>query len=255
MTVHLYLSFVPEAIIASMLSPEEFGTYYAVGEHKKRRGQAMFAELDPSFRHEFFPIDKGLARTVPHADGSPKKSVYIATYRVLEHVPLDALKKLYLVTAYGEVLALDRGEFTPDKDQSMHMYQEIAPISPLVVSTLNPVDFYKFITQDPESMIHLPAISFVELRLGALEKDPEFGGIGDLPYNFIHQLRESLIEVRHKEPTHTKMVNRLANPEFPYRMVKNGIFIGNKDELAYYPLPSRDELRGAYYRWWRSANL
>ena len=31
MTVHLYLSFIPEALIASMLPPEEFGDYYAVG--------------------------------------------------------------------------------------------------------------------------------------------------------------------------------------------------------------------------------
>jgi len=38
-------------------------------------------------------------------------------------------------------------------------------------------------------------------------------------------------------------------------MIKTGIFVGNQDELAYYPLPSRDELRDKYYRWWRSANL
>ncbi len=44
MTVHLYLSMLPEALIASMLSPEEFGIYYAVGSQKKSRGQAIFFE-------------------------------------------------------------------------------------------------------------------------------------------------------------------------------------------------------------------
>jgi hypothetical protein len=42
--------------------------------------------------------------------------------------------------------------------------------------------------------------------------------------------------------------------EYPYRMIKNGIYLGNQDELVYFPLPSLEELRGKYYRWWRSAN-
>lgn len=255
MTIHLYLSFAPEALIASQLPPERFGDYYATGEHKKTRGQAMFVELDPDFRHDFFRIEEGLSRCVPHDDGSPKKSVYIATYRVLEHVPVSVFRKFYLVTAYGEVLALERTtyEVTADEDQ-LHMYQEITPVNPLVVSTLNPVEFYKFITQDPDSLIHLPAIMFVELALGELAKDPERGEIRDLPYSNIHQLREALVEVLQKPVNHTKMVNRVQRPEFPYRTIKNGIFIGNVDELVYYPLPSLKELRSTYYRWWRSAN-
>ena len=60
MTVHLYLSLIPEALIASMLTPEEFGVYYSVGTSKKRRGQAMFVELDPDFRHDVFRIDEGI---------------------------------------------------------------------------------------------------------------------------------------------------------------------------------------------------
>jgi hypothetical protein len=35
--VHLYLSMIPEALIASMLTPEEFGVYYALGTAKKSR--------------------------------------------------------------------------------------------------------------------------------------------------------------------------------------------------------------------------
>lgn len=254
MTVHLYLSFIPEALIASMLPPEEFGDYYAVGTHKKRRGEAMFAELDPEFRHPFFPIEEGLQRCVAHDDGRLKKSVYLATYRVLEHIPLETMRKLYLVTAYGEVLGLDRGEYKGESNEKLHLYQEIAPIHPLVVSTLNPLDFFNFLIQDESSFIHLPAVSFVELSLGNLARDPEFGEVGDLPYSNIPQLRESLLEVVHKE-SHTKMVNRMQAPEFPYRAIKNGIFIGNTDELAYFPLPSRNELRSTYYNWWRSANL
>lgn len=254
MTVHLYVSLLPEALIASMISPEEFGTYYAVGTRRKLHGQAIFLELDPSFRHSFFRIEEGLERCVPHSDGEPKKSVYISTYRVLEHIPLDAIQKLYLVTAYGETLGIDRSDTLPEDDGDLHLYQEIAPVQPLVVSTLGPVPFYKFITQDPNSMIHLPAIAFADLRLGSLARDPEYGEVGELPYDYIPHLRECLVELQEKT-IETKMVDRVHPVEFPYRMIKTGIYIGNREELAYYPLPSRDELRDKYYRWWRSANL
>jgi hypothetical protein len=254
MTVHLYLSLIPEALIASMLSPKEFGVYYAVGTHKKLHGQAMFIELEPEFRHEFFRIQDGIQRCVPHEDGSPKRSVYISAYRVLEHVPLEAFRKLYLVTAYGEVLALDASESLPAVTDELHMYQEIAPVQPLVVSTHSAVDFYNFITKDPKSLIHLPSICFVELRLGELAEDPEHGAVRDLPYTYIHHLRECLIEVSTKT-IHHKMVNRVQPIEFPYRMVKSGVFVGNRDGLAYFPMPSLEELRSKHYRWWRSANM
>ncbi|KAA3663630.1 MAG: hypothetical protein DWQ04_09840 [Chloroflexi bacterium] len=254
MTKHLYLSLFPEALIASMLPPEEFGTYYAVGTHKKTRGQAMFIELDPTFRHEFLRIDKGVELCIPHEDGRPKKSVYISTYRVLEHVPISMMKRLYLVSAYGEVLGLDPSEQIPEPTKGAHMYQEISPVQPLIVTTLGPSEFHQMITMDAESLIHLPAIAFVELQLGELATDPEYGAINDLPYAFIHHLRECIMELETKQPP-TKMVNRVQPVEFPYRMIQSGLYVGNMESLLFFPLPSRSELRSKYYRWWRSANL
>jgi len=46
MDVFLYLSLIPEALIASMLPPLEFGTYLAVGTKKRTRGQAMYFSLE-----------------------------------------------------------------------------------------------------------------------------------------------------------------------------------------------------------------
>ncbi|PID85285.1 MAG: hypothetical protein CSA11_05880 [Chloroflexi bacterium] len=252
MTLHLYLSLIPEALIASMLPPEEFGVYYTVGYSKKQAGQAMFVELDPEFRDEFFNIEEGLARCVPHKDGRPKKSVYIATYRVLEHVPLKAIHTLHLVTRFGEILTLNHSTDYPKDHTTLYMYQEIAPTSPLVVSSLDPLDFSHFLTDD-SSGIYLPAVCFVDLRLGALAKDPENGPIGDLPYDYIHHLRECLLELKSKT-IHTKMVDRTHTVEYPYRMINSGIYIGNKEGLAYFPLPNREKLRSEYYTWWRSAN-
>ena len=137
MATHLYLSLIPEALIASMLTPEEFVVYYAVGSAKKSRGQAIFFEVDPDFRHDFFRIDEGFRRCVPHEDGSPKRSIYIAVYRVLEHMALGALQRLYLVTQDGRSLGLEPTTAPHDTD-GLHLYQEVAPVHPLVVSTLGP---------------------------------------------------------------------------------------------------------------------
>jgi hypothetical protein len=51
------------------------------------------------------------------------------------------------------------------------------------------------------------------------------------------------------------MVDRGSPATFAYRTVKNGFFVGNQSEIAYYPMPSRNDLRENNYRWWRSANM
>jgi hypothetical protein len=254
MDVHLYLSMIPEALIASMLTPEEFGVYYAVGSAKKSRGQAIFFEIDSDFRHDYFPIEEGIRRCVPHEDGSPKRSIYVSVYRVLEHIPLDAIQRLYLVTQDGRVLSLESSEELPEDTVGLHLYQEIAPVHPLIVSTLGPHEFYDLIVKTPTSLLSLPAICFAELRLGELATDPERGDVRDLPYSNIGHLRQCLVDLRTKT-VHTKMVNRIQPASFPYRTIKSGIFVGNEEGLLCFPLPSQEELRAKYYRWWRSANM
>jgi hypothetical protein len=51
------------------------------------------------------------------------------------------------------------------------------------------------------------------------------------------------------------MVNRTEPATFPYRTIKSGIFVGNKAELRFFPLPPHDRLRIENYRWWRSAGM
>ncbi len=255
MGVHLYLSMIPEALIASMLTPEEFGVYYAVGSEKKSRGQAIFFEIDPDFRHPELAIDEGIRRCVPHPDGRPKNSIYITVYRALERVPMDAIGNLYLVTQDGRVLGLEGTALNiPEDTGGLHLYQEIAPVHPLIVSTLGPKAFYDLIVKNPISLLTLPAVCFAELRLGELAHNPEYGSVGDLPYPNIDHLRQCLTDLSSKE-VHTKMVDRLSSAAFPYRMLKSGIFLGNTEKLLFFPIPSQEELRAKHYQWWRSANM
>ena len=254
MTAYMYFSLIPEALIVSMLPPEQFGQYYATGHKYKSKGQAIFFEVDPAFRNEFFDIDDGLKRCVPHPDGAPKNSVYISIYRVLEHIPTNALGKLYLSTAYGHTLGLERGPIAPREAPTLHMFQDLAPVNSLVVSAQDPVSYYQGVTSKPAKFIRFPALCFVELGLGALASDPANGPVGDLPDSFMHHLREALMEL---EPNskQSKLVHRVHSLEFPYRMIKSGFYIGNGDDLAFYPMPSHEALRREHNSWWRSANL
>lgn len=254
MSVHLYLSLVPEALIASMLGPEEFGSYYAVGTKKKSSGQAIFFEVDPDFRSKYFRIKEGVSRCVPHEDGSPKASIYISVYRVLEHVDTSALGKLYLTTQDGRTLGLDSSDDMPELDDGLHLYKEIAPVTPLVASRLNPMEFFDLIVKNPTSLVTLPSIAYVELRLDELAENPEMGRVGDLPYSNMDHLREVLKDLKTK-PVATKMVDRASPASFPYRTVKNGFYAGNESGFVYYPMPTSKYLRENQYRWWRSANM
>ena len=92
---------------------------------------------------------------------------------------------------------MNRADFVDTSGDDLHLYQDCAS-QPTGGQHVESRRFYEFLTKDPTSMIHLPAIAFVELRLGNLVADPEFGAVGDLPYPYIHHLRESLIDVRHR---------------------------------------------------------
>lgn len=254
MDKYLYLSLIPEALIVSMLTPEEFGAYYAVGTEKKSRGQAIFLEIDPTFRHGELPVEEGFRRCMPHEDGSPKSSIYITIYRALERVPMDAIRKLYLVTQDGRTLALESKPEIPSDSAGLHLYHEIAPVHPLIVSALGVRAFYDLIIKNPTSLLTLPAVCFAELQLGELGENPEYGRVGDLPYSNLDHLRQCLSDL-YTKTVNTKMVDRLSPAAFPYRILKNGIFVGNMDKLLYFPLPSQEELRTHHYRWWRSANM
>jgi hypothetical protein len=252
MAVYLYLSTIPEALIASMLTPLDFGAYYAVGMEKKSRGQAQFFAVDRGFKSDYFPMAEIDSRCVPHANGEPKHSVYLSVYRVLEHVPLSAIGSLFLATRDGRVMEIAPSKGLPSFPKGFRFYQEICPVSPRVVSGLDPTEFAAFMT-DPKRSIHVPKIFFAELSLGDLATNPETGSVKDLPYSNIENLRACIAELKNDPSKGTKTVDRAAPTDFPYRMVMNGFFLGDGKALAYYPMPSERDLQTTHYVWWRSA--
>jgi hypothetical protein len=252
MKTYLYLSLWPESLIVSMLPPEEFGHYLAVGTKKRMRGEAIFFELDPDFRGEYFNWTDIEERCKPHPNGEPKRTVYVSIYRVLEHVPLDLLKNLYLVTDNGRVLELERQSYQQEDGNTLHLYQEMIPVIPRIASNLNPLEFCRFVT-DTKRPVSVPKLAFVELILDDVASDPVAGDAGNLPYPHMEHLRDCLIGLKEHPETKTKTVIRQVRWDILYRTIKNGIFVGDQNTFNYYPFPSREDLEGKHYLWWHSA--
>jgi hypothetical protein len=250
---YIYLSLTPEALIASMLPPEDFGNYLATGTKKRTRGQAIFFEVDLEAIKDDLPMDYIERRCVPQEGGRPKSSVYLSIYRVLETVPLQALRDLYLTTDDGRVLKLEQGKYEEDTTDQLHLYQELAPINPRIASTLAPNEFLSQMTGGEEK-VSVPKLVFVELRLNGLATDAENSPVHDLPYpNMVH-LRDCLMILKNEPGKTKKTIIRFFNRDLLYRTIKNGFFVGDKDNMLYYPFPAQEELENEYYSWWRSAN-
>lgn len=252
MKKYLYLSLTPEALIASMLPPNEFGTYLAVGTKKRTRGQAIFFEIDRDKLNFDFPLELIDTRCVPQEGGKPKRSVYLAIYRVLERTPLSAFKNLYLVTDDGRVLEIEKDNYEQKPNNRLYLYQQLCPVTPMIASIASPRDFIKILT-DEARPVSVPKIIFVELNLGELANNPTDGAVDDLPYPNIHHLRDCLVGLTKKPDKPSKTVIRIFKDELFYRMFKTGFFVGSKDDFLFYPFPTVEELNEKHHVWWRSA--
>ena len=253
MSIYYYLSLIPEALIASMLPPKEFGAYLSIGNQKRTRGHAMFFSLQ-DVRKLPFDIAEAEKRRVPHANGEPKHSVYLGIYRMFEQTPLANLGSLCLVTPDGKVLELAAGGEVPRHVEKYHLYLEICPVHPRIVSSLGPADFARHITS-PETRTRVPQIFFVDLRLGGLAEDPDGASARDLPYSAIEHIRDCLNQLKSNPDKHTKIVDRTQAQIFPYRTVDTGFYVGNGKELRFYPFPVEKDLQSRHYDWWRSASI
>jgi len=249
---YLYLSLLPEALIASMLPPEQFGNYLAVGTKKRTRGQAMFFEVEPDFKSDYFNLEDIEKLCKPHDDGTPKRSKYFSIYRVLEHIPLKNLKHLYLTTDDGRVLELRQDEYRIRHDTKLRLYQQLTPVNPRIASSLKPQEFVKFIT-NTANPISVPKIVFVQLGLNNLATDPVNGSDDNLPFPNIQHLRDCLTELKLANEKPTKTVIRFMQGDLLYRTIKNGFFVGDQDNFLFYKFPSMEQLENEYYSWWRSA--
>jgi hypothetical protein len=244
-----------EALIASHLDPEAFGTYMAVGTKKLASGHVVFFEIDPGFPKltDHFQVDDIETRCAPHPDGSPKRSKYISVYRVMEFLPLPVFRALYLTTPDGRVLRIDESP-QPDADQAngINLFQELCPLIPMVVSSLPPREFVQALT-NPANPVSAPRLFFADLRL---DRDERGKLAGWLPYTDPLHIEDLIRELTLAPPgaKHTKTVSRTPRTRGFFRAIRRGFFLGDQTGLKFYPFPKLEDLEVVHQKWWHSAS-
>ncbi len=252
MFIHLYmLCYRFEALVASHLDPESFGRYMAVGTEKNTKGNVLFFEINPDLKSDYFRLGDIEQRCVLHSDGSPKRSKYISIYRVLEHLDIADVGKLYLGTADGRVLGLEPGDYdATHEDAGPNLYQELSPISPMIVSVLPPAAFMEFIT-DPSNPLKVPRLLFADLLI---DRDESGRLAGYLPYADPMHLLDCVGELERGSDKKTKTVSRDPHVHGFFRTIRRGFFLGDREHLRFYRFPERRVLEIEHRRWWRSAS-
>ncbi len=256
---HLYLILYPnEALVASELSPEEFGRHYAVGSPKHFSGKVIFAEIHLDFRNDYFQIEEYLKRTVSGMPGIPKKTKFIKSYRVLEHIDFTSILALYLVTVDGQVLKLERSsDFTRfQQPRRLRIYQEICPLQLLVASNLDPLQFGKYITIETESK-GAPKIFFTQYKLDVEKllslRDVQSLTASPLPNINVSNLISAILELVNNPDKRTKTISlNEVFGQISYSQIQHGFWLAEPDHIIFFPMPSEEELEEKHYTWWKS---
>ncbi|MGA1976904.1 MAG: hypothetical protein ABSG89_03520 [Bacteroidales bacterium] len=253
MSKYLYLSVIPESLIASMLPPREFGDYMATGTKKRNTSQAIFFEIDIDKVSTLIDMEYINQRCIRKADGTPKSSVYLSTYKVLEMIPLNSLKNLYVTTETGVVLELKKSAYDKSSEvrNALHLYQELCPVSPRVASSFSPSEFLTALT-DGSMHVNVPKLFFVDLKLGELATNPMSGSAEQLPYRNVGHLRDCLEILMTEEKKQIKTVQRTFSGSLLYRTINSGFYIGDRDDIIHYSFPSMTELEDKNYDFFRS---
>ncbi|GAB6088431.1 hypothetical protein [Spirochaeta dissipatitropha] len=253
--MYCYLTIYPiEAMIASQLPPEEFGAYMATGTRKSKFEPIIFIEVESGFG-DYFDWDYAHKRCVAHPDGRPKHTLYLSVYRTLEHVPLDKMKDMYLTTRDGRSLKLESEKIPPQKNRRFHLYQELCPAHPLVVSVLNPADFALFITNPDKTKITVPSLVFCDVKIVDMNTDGPTGNVGPAYDRNSDHLHDCIREVEELASKPTKTVYRSNIERFSFQVINSGLYIGDGSSSLFFPMPDLNTLHNEHYDWARSAML
>lgn len=253
----LYMVLHPNAtLIASQLEPEMFARHYTTGSSRHYSGKLIFAEVDAGYRNDYFDMEKFLQDVQPHEDGRPKATKFIASYRVLEHVELSAIGRLFLSTEEGHCIGLERGEYDLSHSEAIRIYAEIEPMHMLVMSKLPPPEFGARITDTGHSKA-APKQFYTQLNIDIPDflKEFEQNPFKPSPVAGLHPstIRDAFLELAASPTKNSKGLALDSNLDhISYRQLKHGFMFAAKGESIFYPLPDQREIEAKNLKFWRT---
>lgn len=246
-----------KALVASMLEPKDFGIHYAIGSSRYYHGIIVFAEIDPAYRHDYFPIDRMMDEVKPKIDGSPKRTKFVSCYRVLEHLDFSAFGDLYVTSVEGKSLCLKKAPYEKQHDSGyLRTFQEVTPLTSIVLSHMTPPEFGNYIT-DPEQPKGAPKVMFsqIDLDIDAFLRMLEANPFHDSPIPNIHptKLRDQIMAIKGHPEKRVKGISLDSIfGRVSFTRYRTGFWFASQDELLFYPVPNEEELRTTHYDWFRS---
>jgi len=254
----LYVVLYPNvALIGSQLGPEDFAKHYAIGPTRYYFGKVIFAEIDADYRDPFFDIESIESELRPHEDGAPKATKFISSYRVLEHIDLDAVQMLYLATHEGYVQPLEPTPYESTEEAgTVRIFAEIAPIRMMVLADYDFDEFAEHVT-DPKYRKGAPTMFYTQLDVDienfirALDDNPFLQS----PVLSIHpsSLRDAFFELKKYPDKHTKGLSVDSSMDaISYKQIRNGFMFASKDKRKFFAMPSLRDLEDNNYRFWKT---
>ncbi|NLJ94318.1 MAG: hypothetical protein GX326_02305 [Clostridiaceae bacterium] len=258
---HLYMVLFPnQALVLSQLEAGPFSLRYSFGSTSQYEGKMIFAEIDINYRHPYFPIDDALELLKPHKDGSPKATKYVSTYRVLEHVDLDAIQSVYLCNADGSIHRLEEGKFETDEqeftDRTFNLFLEVAPVSMITLSSYNMEEYGNWMTED-SNFVHVPRICFMDMRFDLEQFMEKFkqNPFTPSPIVGIHpaKLRDAVLDLARRKNKYVKgLTLHNALSQQSYSSIKNGILFMDTENKKFFPMPDLGKIEKENYSFFRS---
>ncbi len=255
---HLYLILHPNhALVGSQYEPEKFSLHYSSGSSRYYSGKVIFAEIHGGYRHPFFPIDEMMEELVPHEDGRPKATKFISSYRVLEHIDLDAIQTLHLVTPEGNLLSLEPESCNlfDHENREVRIYAEIAPLRMLVLSDYTAEEYGQYIT-DPKNPKGAPKLFYTQIDLDIedfleqLKENP----FKESPVKSIHptSLRDAYHELKKYPNKHTKgLCLDSSLDQISYKFIRGGFTFADQQSKKCFKMPELDTIERRNYKFWK----
>jgi len=256
-TPHLYMICYPNSsLVLSQLSPQDFGARYNYGSASYYVGKLIYAELDINYRNDYFRIDEALSNFHAHSDGSPKATKYISSYRILEHVDIDAVQTLYLANADGTSYPLQPGKYEPPaQQQDLHVFAEINPVRMLTLSKFTLREFGKWFT-DPDNIIAVPRLLFAQVTLDIDQflADFEQNPFNPPPLEGVHpsKLRNAIVDLRRREKKLFKgLTLDTSFTKESYRKIQHGFMLMDAHKEKFFPMPTLHDIELNNLKFWK----
>lgn len=244
------------ALVLSQLSPDDFGFRYNYGSASFYSGKLIFAEIDINYRHPYFQIDDALERLRAHKDGRPKATKYISSYRVLEHIDIDAIQTLYIANADGASYPLPPGDFKHlPGGNDLRVFAELTPLSMLTLAKYGMVEFGRWFT-DPANPLSVPRLMFLQVTLDidTFLHDFETNPFITPPLEGVHpsKLRDAILDLRKREDKFIKGITLdTAFTKESYRKIRHGFMVVDQHKQKFFPMPPMNEIEKNDFRFWK----